>query len=111
MGIKDLINRFGSKDEMLKQALEQRRVEKRVMELEKTSNERELERFMKEEREDMIKKELEEFRAKRQKEYQYGNKILQVRNMFKGGKNDVLKDNKKLLKTDHKLLKGGKRLI
>lgn len=93
MDFRSILEKFKGKDELLKQALEQRRVEKRVLELEKSSNERELERFIKEAREESIKKELDAFRKKRQMQYEHGNKILQIRNMFKEGHKDILKDN------------------
>ena len=108
MGIKDLIERWksnrSSKSEKLKEALEDYEVQKRVMDLQKSSNERELERFMKEHREDSIKRELEEFRKSRQNEYKYQHQILKTKNMFdpKYNKKSILKD-KKLFTTEKRL--------
>ena len=90
MGIRDFIERWKSKKEKFKEFEEEQKMIEKFQEKRKSANERELERFMKEEREDNIKKELEEFRAKRQAQAQYGNQILKAKNLFEGGGNEIL---------------------
>ena len=94
------------KKEKFNEYSEDRNIEQKWIERQKSSNERELERFTKEEREDNIKKELEEFRKKRQKEAQYGNQIIKVKNMFANEKKGMLAGNQ-IMHNDHKQLNGG----
>jgi len=65
-------------------------VQEKYYEKKKSANERELERFVEENRQKRIKEELDKFRAYRQEEAQYGNQILKVKNMFNGSGNEIL---------------------
>jgi len=73
MGIRDFLDKMKNKKSKYKEFEEDQKIQEKYVERKKSSNERELERFMHEEREENIKKELAEFRAKRQKSAQYGN--------------------------------------
>ena len=105
MGFKDFMKKSLSRDPRLKEMQEQRRMEMMVEEREKSSNQRELERYMKEESEKSIKKNLQEFRELRKREAwspTKENQILKQPNIFKNHKN--------ILHQDFNLL-GGKKLF
>tara|TARA_R100000789_G_C2993731_1_gene146827 strand:- start:486 stop:836 length:351 start_codon:yes stop_codon:yes gene_type:complete len=91
-----------AKSEKFKALQEDLKMQKMLEEREKSSNERELERFYEEEREKQIKVNLEEFRKHRQADAQKTT-VLAGPNMFKGkgnimsGETTVLKNNDKLL--------------
>lgn len=131
MGLKDIIQKItgnkGNMKHLIKQIDEQNRAERIVEERTKSSNERELERFQHEEREELIKEALEFQRKKRQNEISFDHnpldvpnitnhtdwEVLKERNMFAGQKNmfvgqpSVLKGNPEMFKTNHKLMENG----
>ena len=131
MGIKDILSSFGSKGKekkaLIRNIEDQMRAEKIAEDRLKSSNERELERFIKEEREERIKEELDFHRKKRQDDINFGNnplsipnitnhsdwEVLKERNMFKGQKNmfanqpSVLKGNPNLFKSNNNLMNNG----
>lgn len=136
MGIKELIESFRGKNEEKKELVrglsEQRRAEKLVGEREKSANQRELERYMNEDREKNIKLQLETMRKKREYEANFGHNplgaeniinkkcphVLKAKNLFKGGdsmfsspQKSILKNNKNLFKNNDKLIKGGGKFI
>ena len=86
MGFKEILNRMSEKrrekKDMLKYAEEQVRVQKLIEDRTKSANERELERFMKEEREEQIKHELEFQRKKRQSEISFDHNPLDTPNVM-----------------------------
>ena len=90
MGIKDLIGRFSGRNARLKEIMEENRNQELAIERTKSANERELERYMKEEREKHIKAELEEFRKRKRKEIEFGHQILHTKNMFANDKPRIL---------------------
>jgi len=94
MNLKNILDKFREKREEFKTVQRQDKIQELVQQRKKNSNERELERFMEEERQKEIKSQLEMFRKKRAKEVN-GMKILGGKNIFKGHKN-ILTDNKKL---------------
>lgn len=100
MGIRDIFERMKNKKSKYKEFVEDQNIQEKYIERKKSSNERELERFMKEDREDTIKKELEECRKKQQKQSHYGNQIIKVKNMFapQHNKTSILQ-NKSILHT------------
>ena len=108
MGIKDVLSKMLKKDERLKQLQQEMKIRKMAEDRLKNSNERELEKYMEEERQKSIKKNLEEFRKARQEETWHGQNIFMTKdNMFKG-KATMLQNNDKLLKMkSNNLSKGG----
>lgn len=94
MVLKEILERFRAKRTLLKQMKDQDRMEEMVQQLKKSSNERELERFIKERREEEIKVQLNKFREK-EKIKDRGASVLSNKNVFHGQGN-ILKDNKKL---------------
>lgn len=131
MGIKEVLSSFGSKGKEQKQLIKsienQMRAEKIAEDRTKSANERELERFINEERETKIKQQLEFHRKKRQNEINFGNnplsvpnitnhsdwEVLKERNMFSGQKNmfvnqpSVLRGNPRMFETDRRLMDNG----
>jgi hypothetical protein len=94
MGIMNMIRRLGENKKELKQrmteAQQERKIQKILDEREKSSNERELERHMRDAREAQIKRQLEAIRNKKNHENWKGNN-------FKG-KATMLKDDRPMLK-------------
>jgi hypothetical protein len=96
MGFKEIISKIGEKQRerkaLLRQVDDEFRVQKMVEDRQKSANERELERFMKEEREDMIKQHLEIMRKKRDKEIKFGHNPLDTPNITNHVDWEVLKE-------------------
>jgi len=131
MGFKEVIKKIGEKNRKRKEIIESMsdhaRFQKLVEDRMKSANERELERYMNEDREEMIKHKLEFARKKRDHDIKFNHnpldaknitnsvewEVLKEKNQFTNnsnmfsGQESVLKNNNKLLKTNHKLLKGG----
>lgn len=131
MGIKDFIKKLGEKQrsqkELIKQIDDQVRAEKLVEERQLSSNERELNRYMKEDREERIKEALEYQRKKRDYDIKFNHnplnvknitnhtewEVLKERNMFANQRNmfvnqpSVLKGNKNMFKTNRNLMNNG----
>jgi hypothetical protein len=95
MGIKEIISamREGKieKNKKFHELEEDFLLRKKLEERQKSANERELERYMKEQREDSIKKQLETFRKRKQDELWHNNFLL--------------KKDKSILRTDRPILK------
>lgn len=87
MKFKELISNLGNKGNerkaKIKELDEDLRIQKLVEDRQKSANERELERYMKEDREKAIKHKLNYMRKKRDKEYNLGNNPLYVKNIVK----------------------------
>lgn len=83
MAIKDFIDKWKARNLRVKELEEEDRAQTKVLTKKKNSNERELERFMEEERQETIKQQLDEFRRKRQEELWHGPTILSQKNIFK----------------------------
>ena len=130
MGITDLIDRVREKGrdrkELLRKMDEQMRVEKILEDRKKSANERELERFMKEDREESIKFELQRARKEREEDIKFNHNTLNIpnitkskwevmkeKNMFAGNKNKCMfagqsfihKGNPKMFKSRMRLIK------
>ena len=127
MGFKEFIENLGKgnkeRKEMFREAEEQMRIQEMLENRKKSANERELERFMKEEREEQIKEQLEFYRRKRRDEINFAHNpldapnitsktewnVMKERNQFKGNQNmfsnqqNVIKDNPNLLKNNRSL--------
>ena len=135
MGVKEVLQRFGQKNterkELLRRLDQKTRMEKIIEDRQKSSNERELERYMDEDREEAIKEHLEFARKKRQRDIDFEHnpidaeniitktqwEVLKEKSQFSKKSNmfanntSVLKNNKNLLKTNRNLLKNNKKLF
>ncbi len=113
MGLKDLLKKSFVKSEEFKEMEKDLRMRKMLEQRQKSSNERELERFQEERREEQIKKELEGFRKRKKEEFFMHNDMLKQKNIFKGHKsilhqdNSILDGGKKLFSGKSTMLKGG----
>ncbi len=81
-------------------------MQQKVIDMDKSADERELERFYKEKREVEIKEALKELRKDREHDGHYGNQILKVKNVFVGNKNKILNQEKNLFSAKS-ILHGG----
>lgn len=124
MGFKELIEKLGEKQrnrkEMIRQLDDNVRIHKLVEDRQKSSNERELERFQNEDREENIKHALETMRKKRDHDIKFNHNALDVenitnhtdwevlkeRNMF-GGRQNMFANQNNIHKSNHKLLNSG----
>jgi hypothetical protein len=112
MGFKELLEKIGERKrerkERFKQADEDYRIQKMIEDRQKSANERELERFQKEEREVQIKELLEYHREKKDNDLKFNHNplhtpnitksdyhILKEKNQFANNKN-LFKNNKQL---------------
>lgn len=106
--IKELLEKYRRKKELQEEMENEDRISNKLIERKKNSNERELERYMEEERQKRINNQLKMFRKKRNDEYWRGSKILdnnkkhiKAENIFKDkplfkNKITILKDNGRL---------------
>lgn len=130
MGFKDVLQgmqeRKRKQKELIKRMSDNLRFQKIVEDRMKSSNQRELERYLEEDRQEMIKERLEFARKKRSDDINFSHnpidaenimkakwKVLREKSQFSGkssllnGGDSILQNNKKLLKSNNKLLKGG----
>lgn len=131
MAFKDILNKMGEKGRerkaVLHQMSEELRLSKIAQDRQKSSNERELERYLDEDREEMIKSRLEVARKKRDNDIRFNHnpldtpnitnhtqwEVLKEKNQFSNnnnmfiGQESVLKNNKNLMKNNKKLMRGG----
>lgn len=127
MGFKDIIKNMGEKSQAKKDYLnaiqEKMRFHQIAEDRMKSSNERELERFQKEEREENIKEALDYQRKKRENDIRFNHNALDTPNITNHTEWDVLKEpnqftnngnmfvgQKSVLKNDNKLLKSNKKM-
>lgn len=96
MGLKEFVHRLVHRDEELSQAEKELKIQKIVNARQKNSNERELDRFLEEERQENIKLQLEDFRKKRQHDM-WVTKLADTSNMFTAKST--------MLNNDHSVLK------
>lgn len=89
--LQNLKNKNKEKKELLKRALEQDRVQTLVEERKKNSNERELERFQEEARQEKIKTALQDFRNERRDDITFNHNPLDVPNITNNTDFEVLK--------------------
>jgi len=128
MGFKDILNKIGEKSrerkELLSNMQEQLRLRKLAEDRMKSSNERELEQLMNEDREEAIKEKLEYMRKKRDHDIKFNHNPLFVENITNKTNWSVLKEknqfanNKNMFvnqpfihKSDKNLLKNNKRMF
>lgn len=91
MGIRDFLNRMREKKLRYKQYSEDMRVQEEYDRKKKSANERELERYMEEERQKKIKVALDGYRKKNQYEIEHNHQILNSKNMFEKEKPVIMK--------------------
>jgi hypothetical protein len=103
MTIKEFIQKFNSGGKIIKERIKQIDIEDRaeniVQSRKLSANERELNRYIKEEREKSIKQELDIVRKERQREINFDHNALNAKNIIAGGDN-LLKAKK--IFTNHK---------
>lgn len=96
MGFKDILNKIGERHrerkELFRQADEQLRIQETLENRRKSANERELERFMKEKREEQIKYQLDIERKEREEDIRFNHNPLDVKNITSGTEWEVLKE-------------------
>ncbi len=122
--LQNLGTRIKERKEWKRQAEEQLRLQKHFEDREKSANERELETFMKEEREEQIKEALDFHRKRREHDIAFNHnplnienitnhtdwEVLKERNLFKGNKN-ILSHSHSVLHNNPNLLKNNTRLL
>lgn len=96
MEAKELINKLGKssreRKELFKQMQQQDQLETKLQEMKKSSNQRELERYQKEEYEKSIKEALEYARKKRDHDIKFNHNPLNVKNITNHTDWEVLKE-------------------
>jgi len=128
MGISDLISKVRAKGkerkELIRRMDEQMRAEEILESRKKSANERELERFFKEKREEQIKIDLDEARKIRDRDIKFNHnpldtpnitnhvdwEVLKERNMF-SNKSNIFSNHKFIHKGNPKLLKNERWLF
>ena len=120
MGIKEILQHFkeGSqrRKEMIKELDERIRIQKIVEDRQKSANERELERYLKEQREARIKKQLDRERKRRERDIKFGHNPLDIPNIMKA-KWEVMKEknmfqnNQNIFSNQKFIHKSNKRLL
>ena len=134
MGFKDILQKLTGKGSRNREAIsnmaEQIRMERIANERQLSSNERELNRYRDEDREEAIKEHLEYARRKRDQDIKFGHnpldtknimksewEVLKEKNQFAGksnmlrGENTVMKNNPNLLKSNNRLLKSNDKVV
>lgn len=96
MAVKEFIQKMGEKQKerkaLFKAAEERLKIQKILEERQKSANERELERFINEDREEQIKEELERVRKRREQDIRFNHNPLNVENITSGTQWEVLKE-------------------
>lgn len=96
MGLSKILNRINErrkeKKELMKQAEDSLKVQQIISDKAKSANERELERFLKEDREEQIKEQLEFHRKKRQADINFNHNPLDIPNITAHTQWEVLKE-------------------
>ncbi len=110
MTIMDVIRRMGKNSEeskeKFKEAEENMRIQHKLEERQKSSNERELERYYKEQREAEIKGKLNTIHKQQNKDNWKSNSILSKGASILKNDRPVLKEDKNILENNNKLLSG-----
>lgn len=80
--IQDILAKVRAKKEKYAEAEDDIRMQKRLQEKQLNANERELNRYMEEDRQRMIKSMLEKYRKRKKDEFWHGNRLLDKKNIF-----------------------------
>ena len=112
MVFKDILKRLLNKDEELNEEAHRRKIQRILDTKEMSSNERELNRFQEEERQDNIKEALEFYRQRRKEQIDFGHnaldtksimksewEVLKNKNIFKGNENSILNNHNSIIKS------------
>ena len=94
--LRDMIDKFKQKSEKEKELEEDIRIQTRVQEKQKSADERELERYMKENRDRQIKHKLEGLRQRQSNELWKAN-LLRGKSVRRGIHNNILNERKRFL--------------
>ena len=86
MGIKDIIDRFKKDDTVYEELKEQDRAMSKLQERKLSANERELNKIIKQRREEQIKNELNKIHKQEQKDF-WKKDVISQKNIFVGHKN------------------------
>ena len=89
MGIKDLLERFRHKSELYEQLEAQQKAVHKIEQKQMSADERELQRYMKEKRDELIHARLEAERKKRVNDWWHEN-VINQKNIFTEQKNKIL---------------------
>lgn len=89
--ISGIIAKLRNRKEKFNELSEDEAVRTKLANIKKNANERELEKYHEEDRQDYIKQELQRYRKKRQDEFWHGKNILAEKNIFKMKHPDMLK--------------------
>jgi len=127
MGFKEILNKIKEKSQNRKEKIreldENVRVQRLVMERQKSANERELERYGEEDREERIKNALAVARKERQDDINFNHNPLHAENIMKSeweilkeknqfsNKNNMFVNQPFIHKNDRNLLKNNKKLF
>ena len=128
MGFKEILEKIGEKKKerkrKFKEMEENFRLRKMLEDRQKSANERELERFQNEEREENVKEALDFYRRKREKDIRFNHNPLDVPNITAKTQWEVMKEknlftNKKsmfanqpnVIKSNKNLLRNNKKLF
>lgn len=130
MGFKEIVQALGQRSrerkELLREADDQLRIQRILEERQKSANERELERFQKEDREVQIREALEFHRAKLKEEIEFAHnplnapnitnhsdfEVLKEKNLFAGHKKNMFMGHEaNVMRNNPNLLKNNMRLI
>lgn len=106
MKVTEFLSKALKKDERFKEVQKEMRIQRIIQERQKGANERELERFVEEERQKKIDKHLDEFRKQKQEEHWKGNNLTNQKNIFKGHQS-IMENNDKLFEVKKAKSKGG----
>lgn len=87
MGLKEMMERFVSKNERFKEIKDEQQFRDKLASRNMSADERELARYLKENREARIKSEVKKIRDRKSKEMWHGKTALDAKNIFKGDKN------------------------
>jgi hypothetical protein len=95
MTFKEIIQKLGKgnkeRKEKIKELDEDVRVQRLIEDRQLSANERELKRYMNEDREKVIKRDLDFYRKKRDKEINYGHNPLKTKNITNHSDFEILK--------------------
>jgi hypothetical protein len=80
--LSDFIQRWKERKSKSKEMEDDVRIQKRIIEKQKSANERELERYLEEERQKAIKTQIERFREQRKNEHWHSPTAIDTPNMF-----------------------------
>lgn len=103
--IQNLLEKLKSRKAKYAEAEEDLRIHKKLEQRQLSSNERELNSYLEEERQRKIKSMVEQFRKKKRDEFWHGNNIIDKKNIF-ANQSSIMKNNKNLYRGKRLYLHG-----